>query len=198
MREIAISQPSGSNLPDGPVHSFTSYSQKQSLGSGRALLEELPSFGAPQTPGTGCSAASSKAMSSKISSRSSLIGVAISLIGNILISLALNCQKLAHVRLEQQKDEEQGATSNGNQQNRSDAAGESQRLLDGRDDARTYGDGVNGMQRQRTKTNGSVADEEADRLTKDDAMPTEFLKSRLWWLGISLMTLGEFGNFLCV
>ena len=119
------------------------------------------------------------------SGRSTLIGVAISLAGNILISLALNCQKLAHVRLEQEGD-------NGDE--------ESQRLLQparaNGETAGSYGSGV------AASSSGDAA-ARSPRTTKppggqdSEGMSTKFLRSRLWWVGISLMVLGEFGNFLC-
>jgi hypothetical protein len=44
----------------------------------------------------------------------SLIGIAVAIGGNVLISLALNCQKLAHKRLEIQKQKQSGIGSRGN------------------------------------------------------------------------------------
>lgn len=131
---------------------------------------------------------------SESSGRSSLIGVAISLIGNILISLALNCQKLAHVRLEKESEEEGEESAQrgvGNDEER-------QTLLSTTE--RPDGYGSQSGSNAALKANGltghqSGVDEEQQE--HNDSMSTEFLRSRLWWLGISLMTLGEFGNFLC-
>ncbi|UZJ53122.1 hypothetical protein CBS101457_002442 [Exobasidium rhododendri] len=133
------------------------------------------------------------------SGRSSLIGVAISLVGNILISLALNCQKLAHVRLEQQgKDVEQVKPQTSHDEesrtllNRSDTTGSS----------RKYGSDVTQSPphtKQTAKNNNSGGSQHVgseDEEGHQEGMSTTFLRSRLWWLGISLMTLGEFGNFL--
>jgi hypothetical protein len=139
---------------------------------------------------------------SKSSGRSSLIGVAISLAGNVLISLALNCQKLAHVRLEKegQEGDYEEQSVGGNDE-------ESQRLLGEPNSSQSAGQGDYGSGRrestssQRTlKTNGTDGSPGAateSQEVENDSMSTTFLRSRLWWLGICLMTLGELGNFLC-
>jgi hypothetical protein len=137
--------------------------------------------------------------------RSSLIGVCISLISNILISLALNCQKLAHVRLEREEDDKQGSHIT-----RNDGGDEeSQRLLNNDNSTqstRQYGGYQSGSQKSRrnsragqeaaTAANGSEERDHAGK-SSNDGMSTTFLRSRLWWLGICLMTLGEMGNFTC-
>ncbi|WFD18240.1 hypothetical protein MCAP1_000439 [Malassezia caprae] len=69
------------------------------------------------------------------------IGIVVTLASNVLISLALNCQKLAHMRLD-------AATS------------------------------------------------ENERTPLVPSARPSYLRSRLWWLGFTLMALGEAGNFL--
>ena len=76
------------------------------------------------------------------------LGIGIAVSGNVLISLALNFQKLAHLRIQARA-----------------SAGEQTPLLPG----------PSGEPR---------------------GASTAFLRSRLWWSGIALMTLGETGNFL--
>lgn len=180
-----------------------------------------------------------------MSGRSSLIGVAISLSGNVLISLALNCQKLAHIRLQQEQEQQrgqvqkrggqsshgrqdQGVSSSGDGGNAGHASGERSALLgptQSRKDGDGYGtlDGEGGadspsstssgtkhdqrrqsaseQQQQQQGGNGpqenAEGDAQFDSSTSPSTFSTDFLKSRLWWLGIGLMTLGEFGNFLC-
>lgn len=128
------------------------------------------------------------------SGRSSLIGVAISLIGNILISLALNCQKLAHVRLEKESNESeqsQGHESGSSEENQAlvEISGSSQGV-------HNYGTSQNVDHGK--KINGAIqTHDEEGQGHQNENMSTTFLRSRLWWVGISLMTLGEFGNFLC-
>jgi len=71
------------------------------------------------------------------------IGIAITLASNVLISLALNCQKLAHMRL--------GA---------------------------------------------ATPSEPSEHTPLARSARPSYLRSRLWWLGFTLMALGETGNFL--
>lgn len=131
------------------------------------------------------------------SGRSSLIGVAISLIGNILISLALNCQKLAHVRLEREGNDGGGEQQALGQEN---GSSENQALLHpstSSQNSPNYGTSQGGPDHGK-KTNGaSQTHNEEGQGPQNESMSTTFLKSKLWWVGISLMTLGEFGNFLC-
>ncbi|CAO3652810.1 unnamed protein product [Mucor hiemalis] len=95
------------------------------------------------------------------------VGIALSIGGNILISIALNVQKLAHNKLlaeTRQSSEDTSYTSSGSQviQNTSANA------------RRSY-------------------NEDKKSLHSSD---TNYLQSRIWWLGISVMILGELGNFI--
>lgn len=74
-------------------------------------------------------------------------GMAVTIVSNVLISLALNCQKLAHMRLDAQP------------------------------------------MREPNEHTPLVP------LHHDRRRPS-YLRSRLWWLGFTLMALGETGNFL--
>lgn len=105
---------------------------------------------------------------------SSFIGIVVAIAGNILISLALNVQKYAHIRLD-------------------------------REDKRLQ---LRLRRRRRLDTlsrrnSGSASD------STDDGTPTrergssvtphvdqKYLKSKVWWSGLTLMILGEGGNFL--
>ncbi|PWZ01560.1 DUF803-domain-containing protein [Testicularia cyperi] len=99
------------------------------------------------------------------SSSKTLIGVAVAVAGNVTISVALNCQKLAHLRLEREQNLSNGAQHANSQASSSNASDSTSRKPSPRD----------------SNSNG---------------MDTMFLRSKLWWLGIALMTLGEGGNFL--
>lgn len=139
--------------------------------------------------------------------RSSLIGVSISLAGNILISLALNCQKLAHLRLQNEartdkvasaSDSESAESSNEEEADEVtvliNKRGERVQQYDGRKaDRQAAGEHSNaGEEASCVGDRGREQDDDvADRLS------TDFLHSRLWWLGLALMSLGELGNFLC-
>lgn len=191
--------------------------------------------------------------------RASLIGVAIATGGNILISVALNVQKLSHMRLADQKSSSRpnSEVRNGNRTSNDDyhalqrnqSEREEEAISDGDEDGngsgldetapltpspanRTYGGlDSNGQKssndklpslNNRIKANstsiGSISNGRADlegnengnsKFKRNDrenseedfnhssGPGSEFLRSRLWWFGISLMTLGEAGNFLC-
>ena len=148
---------------------------------------------------------------------SSLIGIVTAIVGNILISFALNIQRYAHIRIEREshagrprsstqgKDSANSARSYGTttQENvaeerarlNADAAGPGGRpngkhshLEDDRDDERR-------PLKTSFESDETLADHEKDD-DGDDEDRKSYLKSPYWWLGISLMTVGEAGNFL--
>ena len=139
--------------------------------------------------------------SSPVANWSSTIGIVTAIIGNILISFALNTQRYAHVRLEREYNEKRG------------------HLLNHRDssDAQRYGTIEESDSPDQTpKARGRVENGSAANETEDDHMQDSFrsddtlkpndkddeedresyLKSPIWWAGIIMMTLGETGNFL--
>ncbi|KAJ2960749.1 hypothetical protein NQZ79_g3982 [Umbelopsis isabellina] len=95
------------------------------------------------------------------------IGVVVSICGNILISVALNLQKYAHNKL-QKKSASSFTHSNGSLPHSSPQIGQN-----------NYDDRFQNCQK---------SDLEEDN--------TDYLKSKLWWIGISLMVIGEIGNFV--
>ncbi|KAF4468650.1 nipa 2 [Fusarium albosuccineum] len=145
---------------------------------------------------------------------SSLIGIVTAIVGNILIALALNVQRYAHIRLHRQRS-----------RNRRRAREALKHAQTG-DQAGSYGTiggngHGNGYQNGHGTSSGSVDREnhiddsrETDPLTgsfhsegsddsagsqendQDKAASSSYLKSPYWWLGQVLITLGEMGNFL--
>jgi len=142
---------------------------------------------------------------------SSLIGIITAIIGNILISFALNTQRYAHIRLDKQFHNRQNRRPSSSSE---DTENGTQREDDGKAGPKAG---------RKTGTNGpgarEHANEEADETEPllrsqkggdeegNDAAPTKerrssesgpksYLKSPYWWLGIVLMTVGEAGNFL--
>ncbi|KAI9639504.1 magnesium transporter NIPA-domain-containing protein [Dioszegia hungarica] len=141
-------------------------------------------------------------------SGSSLIGVAIACSGNVLISLALTIQKLAHRRIseahhgraddeaDEDEDIERGA---------GDIAGagdESRGLLkasSGRSAAYPNGKASGASSRNSTPTAldspaESSDDESPER--REGVQEGAYLKSKLWWIGLAMISIGEGGNFL--
>ncbi|KAL9098883.1 MAG: hypothetical protein Q9163_005536 [Psora crenata] len=149
---------------------------------------------------------------------SSLIGIITAIVGNILISFALNIQRYAHIRLGREHDESKdqwngvrnGTTykSYGTQQskvaderarlnvNTSQNIDTPQALLS--DDLNTPGK----MVQPRVSTasiNHYGPSEPTGRPSKKAGLLGDkktYLRSPYWWCGIILMTTGEAGNFL--
>jgi magnesium transporter len=147
---------------------------------------------------------------------SSLIGIVTAIIGNILISFALNVQRYAHIRIQQEYDEGRswkrgkrragGLRDYGTQQqiliaeegphiNSTATSGENGSPTDNRQDNGHIGyDGNESEPMKRsflsdhTLASSERSSENSDRKS--------YLGSPYWWLGIVLMTVGETGNFL--
>lgn len=154
---------------------------------------------------------------------SSLIGIVTAIVGNVLISFALNTQRYAHLRLSKEKNEDDERRRSLRRKAKSGRAGGS----------RNYGTQQEEIAEERARENArygpangqlELEEEEAhegDPLipdlgsrktsssTVDSSLPNgddekgdaegkskSYLQSPIWWLGIALMTLGEAGNFL--
>jgi drug/metabolite transporter (DMT)-like permease len=170
---------------------------------------------------------------------SSLIGIVTAIVGNVLISFALNTQRYAHLRLSQDSSEraekrraerKNGKKSrSGNGKSRAQGDGrhygtsEAQQLEEqeeiaeerARENAR-YGPANGaleleeeeepregdplipslGSRKSSSSTAGSSLPNGDDEKGEDEGKSKSYLKSPIWWLGISLMVLGEAGNFL--
>ncbi|KAI8979484.1 magnesium transporter NIPA-domain-containing protein [Mycotypha africana] len=122
---------------------------------------------------------------------STLIGVLISAGGNVLISFALNVQKRAHNNI-QEKQQYYPKIDNQPQW----IASYNDFLPD---------DGYSSPRNSFETHPSSFAEGNSERQQKfsmpfsreeQKATNSEYLKSRLWWLGILLMVLGEAGNFI--
>ncbi|KAL5041917.1 hypothetical protein BDW71DRAFT_190950 [Aspergillus fruticulosus] len=134
---------------------------------------------------------------------SSLIGIITALAGNILISLALNIQRYAHIRIEKEWEHEKlqrelywkranrrssyGAVDELVQEERyqDEPSGQSERYRDDISDQEDDLPDSPVSERAAQPENGS-----AQRRRKS------YLRSPYWWAGIILMTLGETGNFM--
>lgn len=154
---------------------------------------------------------------------SSLIGIVTAIVGNVLISFALNTQRYAHLRLSKESNDDAERRRSQRRKNKRRSA----------DDGRNYGTQQEEIAEERARENArygpangqlELEEEEAhegDPLipdlgsrktsssTVDSSLPNgddekgdsegkskSYLKSPIWWLGISLMVLGEAGNFL--
>lgn len=103
-----------------------------------------------------------------------LVGALICICANTLISFALNVQKLAHVRAAARDGEGGGGDAEA-----------------GRRDANANG------QQEHNHNHDEGSPSSSDGSGNGNGPNTRFLRSGLWWLGMSMMVLGEGGNFVC-
>lgn len=144
---------------------------------------------------------------------SSLIGIITAIVGNILISFALNIQRYAHIRLEQELNEKKhGIDLNKETSGQTTVYGTQQEeIAEERSEvnAQAQGPGKTANGKLPNEQNSSDVDDRPKRLQdsfqsdatlQDDGDEEEgrksYLRSPIWWLGIVLMTIGETGNFL--
>lgn len=129
---------------------------------------------------------------------SSIIGIVVAIVGNILISFALNTQRYAHIRLSHENEKREGG--GGNDKLRSKGYGATEQI-DGTNETRRAGQKQDGENESRPLLQGeerrdsgfSGAGTEGEEAQSKDK---SYLSSPWWWLGISLMIVGECGNFL--
>ncbi|KAF1829783.1 DUF803-domain-containing protein [Decorospora gaudefroyi] len=147
---------------------------------------------------------------------SSLIGIVTAIIGNVLISFALNMQRYAHIRLDRewQDKERQRKKRNVSSLSLSRLAEEVTKMdssrrngMHGRGDMVEHrgadGDGLFEasesdplIPRSNLRPEVRRGDSGGEGLEEETYKQQSYLKSPYWWLGIILMTVGEAGNFL--
>ncbi|KAH8725968.1 magnesium transporter NIPA-domain-containing protein [Phaeosphaeriaceae sp. PMI808] len=136
---------------------------------------------------------------------SSLIGIVTAIVGNVLISFALNMQRYAHIRLDREWQEKE------RQRKKRSASGTSISRL--AEEGTKRNNGMNGHthtavdeasendplipQSPLSQSRPSLESSESDSSGQEAAYKQKsYLKSPYWWAGIILMTCGEAGNFL--
>ena len=129
---------------------------------------------------------------------SSLIGIITALCGNVLISLALNIQRYAHIRIA--REWEQDKHRNGNFGNNGTTLGSRGRTQNQyrdseQNDFEPYRDDDGDDTEER---NIGTISRATSTGSKDgaDGNRKSYLKSPYWWVGIVLMVVGEMGNFM--
>lgn len=134
---------------------------------------------------------------------SSLIGIITAIVGNVLIALALNVQRYAHIRLHRERaiiKERAGLAEPGLTPSRYNAShyGALDNGSAAEQGPRTgYLDGVDeSWGRNRRSTLEGLGS--PDSAVNDEELPasSSYLRSPYWWLGQVLISLGEMGNFL--
>lgn len=129
---------------------------------------------------------------SNIQRWSSLIGIITAIVGNILISFALNIQRYAHIRLNEEeirrKERLRAIRKSAGEYGTVGANGH--RIVEGEE--------YEGDELEPLRNSFHSHDSQSSACTEDDheGKKTTYLKSPYWWGGIVLMTIGELGNFL--
>lgn len=144
---------------------------------------------------------------------SSLIGIITAIIGNVLISFALNMQRYAHIRLDREWQEKERQRKKRNASSTSlarladDRGIDGKRALHSRRNTENVAniDGYEASEsdplipRSSTSSHSrsSSDGEDGNAFAQEEAYKQQsYLKSPYWWAGIILMTIGEAGNFL--
>lgn len=148
----------------------------------------------------------------KLQEWSSIIGIVTAIVGNVLIALALNVQRYAHIQLHKERHRIRrrakdalkraqskkqagsygtlGGDHNGN--GYQNGVGSSAILHDDHDDE---GDDSRESDPLRNSFHSSISNESSSD-DEQDKPALSYLRSPYWWLGQVLITLGEMGNFL--
>lgn len=123
---------------------------------------------------------------------SSLIGIITAVVGNILISFALNIQRYAHIKLHEQRMQRREKAKSLSKSSQIGYGSVQDNGHHGNDFEGTAGDEDDPLQTSFHSTSSqSTGCSDADH--KQDST---YLQSPYWWGGIILMTVGEAGNFL--
>lgn len=148
--------------------------------------------------------------SDKLREWSSLIGIVTAIVGNILISFALNIQRYAHIRLGREESGKEALLNGSRRRHKIYGTQEQGKIAERRAKANLtappedgslpetdVADGGDYMPSQsihsRSSSESTVKQSEKH---SDHAERKSYLKSPYWWAGIILMTIGEAGNFL--
>ena len=141
---------------------------------------------------------------------SSIIGIVTAIVGNLLISFALNTQRYAHIRIDREHTQRRKSSPNrhpsirqgggyGTQEEIADDW--SKRNLEISDQKTAVDEEAAGPIHQPNaslqppaKDQDQDDDQETD--SDDESGRTSYLRSPYWWLGLVLMIVGEAGNFL--
>lgn len=130
----------------------------------------------------------------------SFIGIVTAIVGNVLISFALNTQRYAHIRLEREWQEKERQRKRRSASYRSLSGAKRYRDEPRTDDAASEDDPLLAAPPSRKSTGGPRPGlspvQEEDGVEEEAYKQKSYLKSPYWWAGIIMMTCGEAGNFL--
>lgn len=127
---------------------------------------------------------------------STLIGIVTAIVGNVLISIALNIQRYAHIRLNKQRTATKNGATYGTIQQ--EAIAEERAQLNR--SSSTASDRNKGKTAPVVRPLGhrtlSLATIKHSETQCTEEGKQNYLMSPYWWAGILLMTIGEAGNFI--
>ncbi|GAB7352688.1 hypothetical protein MBLNU459_g3049t1 [Dothideomycetes sp. NU459] len=149
----------------------------------------------------------------------SIIGIVTAIVGNVLISFALNTQRYAHIRLSRERTQQEEKSAAGNSRGpHANYGTQHSRTADERakgnapsprnqDEGADYDvDRADASEsdplipspgsRKSSRSSSSESTVRPDKRAASSAAEKSYLNSPYWWLGIALMTVGEAGNFL--
>lgn len=136
----------------------------------------------------------------EIKNWASIIGITTAIIGNVLIALALNVQRYAHIRLHRQRRYNRARAKQA-LKNASNGGGTYGTITDtnGFDGISARGQGQDGD--EGTRENDPLAQsfesgESQEDKDSEQEVSSTYLRDPYWWLGQVLITVGECGNFL--
>lgn len=169
-------------------------------------LRDTDDWASSATNGSSGSDGGHREPGEKLQEWSSLIGIVTAIVGNVLIALALNVQRYAHIQLHKERHRIRRR------------AREALKQAHGAPQTGTYGTIVNGSGGNGYENGHANGEQDGGRLEARDSDPlmesyhsgdsndsdsqdedkaaSTYLKSPYWWLGQVLITLGEMGNFL--
>ncbi|KIW75456.1 hypothetical protein Z517_10197 [Fonsecaea pedrosoi CBS 271.37] len=144
---------------------------------------------------------------------SSFIGIVAAVVGNLLISFALNTQRYAHILIDREYSESRKSFANGhaapgcgpgfaNEEQEEIAEERRRRNLEISGRKRSIDEATDGSaQRSSEETlqpslGPARHDHRREKDSANDAERASYLKSPYWWLGLVMMIIGEAGNFL--
>ncbi|KAI4233307.1 MAG: hypothetical protein LQ352_008264, partial [Teloschistes flavicans] len=140
----------------------------------------------------------------KVREWSSVIGIVTAIIGNILISFALNIQRYAHIRLKREKNgkktsanEEHGRTAHKSYDTQQAELAEERAKANL--DQSSFNPHLDQDDAKRTSFSSESSSQSTVKPPENQSPPSDtrsYLSSPYWWTGIVLMVIGEGGNFL--
>jgi hypothetical protein len=125
---------------------------------------------------------------------SSLIGIVTAIVGNILISFALNLQRYAHIKLDRELSLRREKTRNGTERLQSGSGTTEEEHTNGSQVVIEYHD-----EEEDDPLEDSFISRDSQLSSnshKSEKHDSSYLRSPYWWGGIVLMAIGEAGNFL--